>query len=141
MQKTDKNIEKMLQNIKNDENYRIFVNYLKSISKHESVNDLARHKAILNTNQAIIGISMKNVREIAKKISKVCLEDFLLVMRDRQPNESFYEETLIEGLIITEIKELDLQMDRLKYWMKKIDNWSTCDSVVTSLKILKKSLW
>lgn len=130
---------KILKTISNERDYADFVEYLKSISKNERVADLARHKAILNTNQEVIGIAMKNIRDTAKQISRNSQFKFLKMAQNKQPQEVYYEETLIEGLVISDIKDLSLQFDLLEKWTQKIDNWSTCDSVVTSLKNLKKS--
>ena len=47
------------------------------------------------------------------------------------------EETLIQGLVIAEIKDLKLQQKFFEKWVNKIDNWSTCDTVVSTLKGLK----
>ena len=139
MAKTAKNENKLCKIISNKKEYDEFVKILKSLSKNESVNDLARHKAILNTNQEVIGISMKNIRDVAKQISKYSQFEFLNIAKHKKPQDVYYEETLIEGLVIAEIKDLNLQFDLIKEWSEKIDNWSTCDSVVTSLKRLKKS--
>lgn len=119
--------------------YNEFLIKLKSLSKNETVDDLTRHKAILNTKQEVIGISMANIRNLAKDISKTDETSFLKIAETKVPKYSFYEETLIEGLVIANIKDLDVQVKKLKTWADKIDNWSTCDSVVTTMKLLKKS--
>jgi len=139
MQKIAENTEKILKNISNSKEYGEFICFLKSLSKNENIIDKQRHKAILNTNQEIIGIDMKTIRNIAKIISKNCAEKYLSIASQKTINNSFYEETLIEGLVIAQISDLDLQINKLKEWINKIDNWSTCDSVVCSLKKLKKS--
>ena len=128
------------KNISNNENYDKFLKYLCSLSKHESVNDLKRHKAILNTKQEVIGISMKNIRDISKQISQNCQDEFLDFMKLKKQEDCYYEETLIEGLVIANIRDLERQIGAITTWITKIDNWSTCDSVVCSLKILKKSV-
>lgn len=125
--------------VTNDDEYCEFVKYLKSLSKNESVDDLVRHKAIINSNQDVIGITMKNIRDVAKQISKSCQFEFLKVAENKIPLDVYFEETLIEGLVIVEIQDLKVQFKLLQKWMNKINNWATCDSVVTSLKILKKS--
>ena len=47
---------------------------------------------------------MANIRDFAKKISKTCSEDFLELSVSKSKDEEFYEETLIQGLVIAEIK-------------------------------------
>lgn len=136
MQKTLKNGEII---IKNSEDYKNYLNLLKTLSKNEIIEDVERHKRIINSNQEIIGISMKNIRDVAKNISKNSKESFLKLAGQKTVYNSYYEETLIEGLVLAEEKDLEKQFLLLKEWSKKIDNWSTCDSVVTTLKGLKKS--
>lgn len=139
MQKSAIITEKLCKKIENNEDYANFVSLLKDFSKNESIEDLVRHKAIINSNQEIIGIEMKTIRDIAKQIARLGSDKFLEIARNKKPQNSYYEETLIEGLVIAEIKDLDLQISLLKNWVHKIDNWGTCDSVVTTLKRLKKS--
>ena len=119
--------------------YQKFVLYLENLSKDESVDDYERHKKIINSKQKLIGISMKNIRLISKYILKNFEDMFLDIAKTKEAKDAYFEETLIEGIVIANIKDLDRQIEKLKIWANKIDNWSTCDSVVTSLKILKKS--
>ncbi len=128
-----------ITNFENENKYQKFICFLQSLSKNESVNDFERHKRIISSNQNLIGISMKNIRDVAGFISKNCAESFLAISKNKKPSECFYEETLIEGLVIAKTKNLDEQIEMLKEWVKKIDNWATCDSVVTTLKLLNKS--
>ena len=116
-----------------------FVCYLKSVSKNETIEDKKRHVAILNTKQDVIGIVMSVIRKTAKQIAKNGGESFLEFTLKNDYQNEFYEDTLIQGLVISEIKDLDKQATYFEKWVNKIDNWSTCDSVVTSLKNLKKS--
>ena len=125
--------------VKDEIGYAKFLKALKSVSKNETIEDKKRHIAILNTKQEVIGISMANIRAFAKKISKTCSEDFLEFSVSKNKDEEFYEETLIQGLVIAEMKDFQKQTFWFQKWIEKIDNWSTCDSVVTTLKNLKKS--
>ena len=113
--------------VKDEIGYVKFLKALKSVSKNETIEDKKRH----------IGINL--LRAFAKKISKTCSEDFLKFSVSKNKDEEFYEETLIQGLVIAEMKDFQKQTFWLQKWIKKIDNWSTCDSVVTTLKNLKKS--
>ena len=54
--------------IETENDYLNYLKTIKSFSKNESVNDLKRHKAILNTDQNVIGVSMANIRKLAKQI-------------------------------------------------------------------------
>lgn len=114
--------------------YTTFLNLLKSLSKTESVEYHERHVKILNTKLPVYALSMANIRLLAKNIFKGNYMDFLKIVKANS-----YEEVTIEGLVIAQIKDLDLQTKLLAYWTTKIDNWSSCDTVVSSLKTLKKS--
>ena len=122
---------------KND--YEKFVCHLKSVSKNETVEDKKRHIAILNTKQDVIAIAMSNIRKIAKKIFKSGYDWFLDYSLKNDYTTEFYEETLIQGLIVAQIKDLNKQRELFDVWVHKIDNWSTCDTVVSTMKSLKNS--
>lgn len=128
-----------INQIKTEKDYLDYVNVIKSVSKNESVNDLKRHKSILNTNQEVIGVAMANIRKIAKLIYKAGYKYFLDLSLDKPKEKQTYEETLIEGLVIAHIENVKEQFDYLGKWILKIDNWSTCDSVTSSFKKLKMS--
>ena len=125
--------------ITDDASYQIFLNYLKSVSKNETIEDKKRHIAILNTKQDVIAIAMSTIRKIAKKIFKNGYDEFFNFSLKNDYKKEFYEETLIQGLVIAEIKDLNLQAKLFNTWVQKIDNWSTCDTVVSTMKGLKNS--
>lgn len=125
--------------IQNQSDYDEFVRHLESISKNETIEDKKRHVAILNTKQDVIAISMANIRKVAKKIFKVGYDKFLEIGLAKDYKTEFYEETLIQGLVIAEVKDLTKQCKLIEKWVHKIDNWSTCDSVVSTMKALKNS--
>lgn len=125
--------------IENKNDYEEFLKDLQLLSKNETIEDHERHIAILNTKQKVIAISMANIRKFAKKIFKAGYEKFLEISLPNNFHDEFYEETLIQGLVIAEIKDLEKQKEYFKKWMHKIDNWSTCDTVVSTMKGLKNS--
>lgn len=120
--------------IKNERDYLDYVKIIKSFSKDESVNDLARHKATINTNQDVIGVAMANIRKLAKQVFKGGYDSFLEVSLPKTIMNQTYEETLIEGLVIAQIKSQEIQFKYLEKWLPKIDNWATCDSTTSSFK-------
>lgn len=126
--------------IDNENDYQNFLNELKSVSKNETIEDHERHVKILNTKQNVIAVEMKTIRQFAHKIFKSGYEKFLELSLSNDLYQEFYEETLIQGLVIAEIKDLEKQKDYFKKWVHKIDNWSTCDTVVSTMKSLKNSL-
>lgn len=125
--------------IKTKENLEDLREELKSVSKNETIEDHERHVKILNTKQNVIAISMSNIRKFAKQIFKAGYEKFLEYSLPNDLYQEFYEETLIQGLVIAEIKDLEKQKDYFKKWVHKIDNWSTCDTVVSTMKGLKNA--
>lgn len=120
--------------IETESDYLNYLKTIKSFSKNESINDLKRHKAILNTNQEVIGVAMANIRKLAKQIFRGDYQKFLEISLPKTKETQTYEETLIEGLVIAEIKSKDEQFKYLDLWLPKIDNWSTCDSTTASFK-------
>lgn len=118
----------------NKKSYDEFLFLLQSLSKNESTIDHERHVKILNTHQKVYALSMSNIRLIAKNISKGDYLNFLKIVK-----YDSYEETTIAGIVIALIKDLDLQTNLLTYWATKIDNWSSCDTVVATMKALKNS--
>lgn len=119
---------------KSEETYKCFLADLKQKAKQEDAEHYARHKAIINTKQYVYALKMCDIRRIAKEILKGDYEEFLQVAK----NES-YEETIIQGIVIAQIKDLETQISYLEKWVNLIDNWSTCDSVISTMKRLGKS--
>ena len=117
----------------NEKDYEQFLEYLKTHSKEESIEDLKRHKAIINCPREILGLSMKDIRNISKLISNSNYQNFL-----KLSNGETYEEVMIQGIVISSIKDLEYQINLLDKWVRKIDSWGLCDSVISSMKWLKK---
>ena len=121
-------------NIKSENDYIKFVDYLKSLAKEESIEDRERHKRIINSKKEILALSMADVRKVAKNIAKFDINNFLKFAKDDS-----YEEILIQGLIVTYIKDIGLQIKLLDELKCKFDCWAHIDSVVSSMKIFAKS--
>lgn len=121
-------------NWENKQNYDEFLLLIKDLSKKESTTDAIRHAKILNTKQKIYAMKMSDMRKIAKLIVKSDVLNFLNIAQDNS-----YEEITIQGLVIAQIKDLQLQTKLLTDWVAKIDNWSSCDTVVSTMKSLKTS--
>lgn len=120
--------------IKSKEDYQTFVDFLCANAKHESVENFAKHKAILNSPRKVICLSMSFIRDVSKRLLAGEPLEFLKFVCGET-----YEEVLIEGLVIAGLSDLDLQTKLFDKWKNKIDNWSLCDSVCSSMKPLKKS--
>lgn len=92
------------------------------------------HKSlVLNSKYEMIGVRVPIMRKIAKEISKTDIFEFL-----KYVNSKYYEEVLIEGLVISYIKDEELFYKYFKEYIKKIDNWAICDSFCSSIKIVRK---
>ena len=115
----------------NKEKYKEFIEYLQSI---QDVKYRDFHKSlVLNSKYEMIGIPVPVMRSIAKQIAKTNIEEYLKCVQDR-----YYEEVLIQGLVISLIKDESLFYEHFNGFIKKIDNWAICDSFCSSLKIVRK---
>mgnify|MGYP002855510994 CR=1 FL=1 len=114
----------------NKDSYKKFVEYLFSIKdlKYKEFHS----SLVLDSKYEIIGIRLPIMREIAKDISKTNIEEYLKVAENK-----YYEEVMIQGLVISHIKD---ENTFYKYFLKhveKIDNWALCDSFCSSIKIIR----
>ena len=114
----------------NEKTYNDFIIYLKNISDPK-VRDF--NKKIIDTKYEILGISMTVLRTIAKDISKTNYSEFFKYITN-----TYYEEVMIEGLILSHIKDENEFIELFQKYIYKIDNWALCDSCINSYKIMKK---
>ena len=115
----------------NKEKYKQFVEYLKSI---QDIKYKEFHSSlVLNSKYEMIGIRVPIMRDIAKKIAKGNIEEFLECTQDR-----YYEEVMIQGFVISHIKDEKQFYSYFKEYINKIDNWALCDSFCSSIKIVRK---
>ena len=111
--------------------YEDFIEYLISLKdlKYKEFNS----SIVLKSKYEMMGIRLPIMRDIAKKISKENMYEFLDYSKDR-----YYEEIMIQGLVISHIKDENIFYKYFKKHIKKIDNWALCDSFCSSIKIVKK---
>lgn len=121
----------MIPNKWNKTTYKEFVKYLKSL-KDEKYKEF-HQRIVSNTKYEIIGIRSPISKDIAKKISKTNIEDYLNIEKG-----NYYEEILIEGLVISKLKDEELFYKYIKNYIDKIDNWAICDTFSSSIKIVEK---
>ena len=114
----------------NEKTYNDFIKYLKSISDSKT-RDF--NKKIIDTKYEILGISMTVLGTIAKDISKTNYKEFF-----KYVTNTYYEEVMIEGLILSHIKDENEFIGLFQKYIYKIDNWALCDSCINSYKIMKK---
>ena len=120
-----------LNNTWDEVQYNKLINYLNNIveEKYKDFNS----KLVL-TKYKMYGIKVPILRDIAKKISKTNIISFLDIVKSNS-----YEEVMIEGLVISYIKEVDLCIKYFKKFINKIDNWAICDTCISSMKIVNKN--
>ncbi len=115
----------------NKKEYEAFVDYLKSLQdkKYKEFHS----SLVLNSKYEMIGIRVPVMRDIAKSIAKGDIEEFL-----KYAQNNYYEEIMIQGLVISHIKDEEIFYKYFKNHINKIDNWALCDSFCSSLKIMKR---
>lgn len=111
------------------EDYQQFIKYLFSIS--EDKYKLFQQNII--PNKKIIGIRTDKLKKIAKEIYKGNYKEFLLNIEN-----NYYEENILYGLILTNIKDINEVLNYLSKYILIIDNWSSCDLTISNLKIVKE---
>ena len=113
------------------ETYINYINYLKTLGEEEYKNF---HCKLCFTKYEILGVRLPIQRKIAKSIAKSNPEKFLKLCQSK-----YYEEVMIEGLVIASLKDENV-FDKYFYkFITKIDNWGICDSFCNSLKIITKN--
>ena len=112
------------------EDYQQFIKYLFSISE-EKYKEFEQ-KIIPNKN--IIGIHTDKLKKIAKKIYKGNYKEFLLNIEN-----NYYEENILYGLILANIKDINEVLNYLSKYILIIDNWASCDLTISNLKIVKEN--
>lgn len=82
--------------------------------------------------EKFIGVRVPDVRKLAKEIYK---EEDWRTFTDCLPHE-YYDENMLHGLIISEIKDYDECIARVDRFLPYVDNWAVCD--IMSPKVFKK---
>lgn len=103
----------------------------KELFKLEDLKYKEFNTKIIRTKYPVIGIRMPTLKKFAKSISK----EILFV----SPNKPYYEEVMLEGLLITYSKDINSFINRLDTFIPKIDDWSICDSICSNSKIIKNN--
>ena len=94
------------------------------------------HSNLCPGTKNILGVRLPLLRKIAKDLSKSDYESYL-----NDNNHEYYEEIMIEGLIIGYIKvDNNVRFDYIRNFIPKIDNWAICDSFCNNLKFTNKNM-
>ena len=83
-------------------------------------------------SSTMIGVRTPKLKSIAKDLYKN--NDYELFLNSLPHN--YYEENIIHGLVISEIKDYDLCINYIDKFLPYIDNWAVCDQ--TNPKVFKK---
>ena len=122
----------MIPEVWNEKTYKEFVEYLKS-EKDTEYKEF-HSSLVIDSKYEMIGIRIPLMRKIAKEISKTTdIEKFLQYSKNK-----YYEEIMIQGLVISNIKDEKIFNKYFNSHIKKIDNWALCDTFCNSIKIVKK---
>lgn len=82
----------------------------------------------------MLGVRIPQIRKIAKQLAK---EDPLLYLR--QTNPLYFEETMLKGLIIGNLRaDMETVLEQVAWFVPQITNWSVCDSFCAELKITRR---
>lgn len=116
----------------NEKKYQEFVQYLETQKENEKF--IKFSKKLIFTKYKMIGIKVPVLRRMAKEINQTDILSFLEVSKDNT-----YEEVMLQGIVISYIKDIDISLKYFNQFIKKIDNWSICDVCVSSMKIVQKN--
>ena len=89
---------------------------------------------LLPGTSPILGVRLPKIRSLAKKIAKEDPLNYLLTAKD----DSF-EKIMLQGMVIGYLPmDFSNVSPYIRDFVRKIDNWSVCDSFCCGLKIAKK---
>jgi len=98
-------------------------------------------KKLCDTSYHMLGVRLPVLRSISKEVA--LSKDFIINDKEeymKVKKSDTFEEVMIKGFLIEYVKEFDFDK-RLKLFERFIpyvDNWSICDSVIATLKFMKK---
>lgn len=98
-----------------------------------SQNYINFNKKLISTKRRFLGVKIPKIREIVKQVKG----DEIMALLPVKQDDSF-EEVLFKGFLLGKIKNLNELEAQILNFLPHIDNWCTCDTVVSSLKQLKK---
>lgn len=114
----------------NKNDYQKFIEYLFTIQEEK----YKQFQQNIIPNKYIIGIRTDKLKKIAKEISKGNYKEFLSISEN-----NYYEENVLYGFILTNIKDINILIPYLNKYIHIIDNWASCDLTISNLKIVKNN--
>lgn len=126
------NTQNFIHTVDFNQDYNKFIEYLFSLKDDEYKKF---NQKIVKTDN-IIGIRLPILKNIAKIIAK---NDYLSFIKNNK--HQYSEEIMLHGLVITYLKiDFNESIKLFDEYIKYIDSWATCDSVVMNYKIVSKNL-
>lgn len=93
------------------------------------------NKKIIPTAQKVYGITVPELRKLAKEIAAGDYEDYI-----KNNCDIYFEETMLEGLIIGYVKvNYEKRLALINNFVPKISDWAQCDCVVATFKFIEKN--
>ena len=83
--------------------------------------------------EKIIGVRVPKMRKLAKEYFK---SEGAKLFLNNLPHK-YYDENLLHGMLISEIKDYDKCINKLDKFLPFVDNWAVCDTI--SLKVFKNN--
>lgn len=118
----------MLPEVWNKDTYEQFILYLDSL-KEDKFKEFSL--SLCDSKYEMLGIRIPLLRKIAKGIKDISFLDVVC--------NNYFEEVILEGLVIANIQNESLFDNYFKKYIVKIDNWCICDTFCNSIKIVKKN--
>lgn len=126
------NTQNFIHTVDFNQDYNKFIEYLFSLKDDEYKKF---NQKIVKTDN-IIGIRLPILKNIAKIIAK---NEYLSFIKNNK--HQYSEEIMLHGLVITYLKiDFNESIKLFDEYIKYIDSWATCDSVVMNYKIVSKNL-
>lgn len=104
------------------------VNIKKFIKDNSDFGYAEFNKKLINSQYEIVGVRIPLLRKFAKEVEPEYI--------DLDSNSLTHEEILLYGFAAGQIKNEEEQLEYLDNILPYIDNWATCDCIVSSLKKL-----
>ena len=103
-----------------------FVQYLETFKCEDKI---GWTKNLLNTKMEVLAVKSPELKRIAKEIKKGNYLSFLNLNLN-----NYYENTAINGILISNIKDFKVMKEYLDKYAKMVDNWASCDLLKFDVK-------
>ncbi len=115
------------------EDISCFQSYLKGLERTDKIEWT---KKIINTNMPLLAIPTPELRRIAKEIARGNYLSFL-----EYGLNDYYENAVINGTLITKIKDFNKMQSYLDKYSLNAENWAVCDLLSFNIKDNEESYY